>query len=154
MRSIALRTWPLAYGSILSLGQITYMLERMYNEDVLTSQLRSGHEFLLAEERGTAIGLAGAETEHSGTGLTRLHKLYVVPASHGHGVGGALLKAVEGLALRAGSIAVELNVNKYNPARAFYARHGYLQVGEEVIDIGGGYVMDDFVLRKALQGSR
>jgi hypothetical protein len=43
-----------------------------------------------------------------------------------------------------------LNVNKHNRATDFYLANGFLQVGEEVIDIGGGYVMDDYIMGSAL----
>ena len=150
LRDIALRTWPIAYGSILSAGQITYMLELMYSEEALARQMKTGHGFLLAEENGTAIGLADAETGHSVLRVTRLHKLYVLPTIQRSGIGLALLNAVEDIAWKASSGWVELNVNKYNPARRFYERHGYTLEREEVIEIGAGYVMDDFVLRKAI----
>lgn len=154
LRDIALRTWPIAYGSILSAGQIAYMLELMYSEEALSRQMKTGHGFLLAEENGTGSGLADAETGYSGQRITRLHKLYVLPSFQRRGVGLALLKTVEDIARNASSFAVELNVNKYNPARKFYEQHGYTLKREEVIDIGAGYVMDDFVLWKTMQGSR
>ncbi|TXI77628.1 MAG: hypothetical protein E6Q44_13280 [Flavobacteriales bacterium] len=45
-----------------------------------------------------------------------------------------------------GDTAVELNVNKRNPAKAFYERHGFVVERDEVLDIGQGHVMDDHVM--------
>jgi ribosomal protein S18 acetylase RimI-like enzyme len=39
-----------------------------------------------------------------------------------------------------------LNVNRFNPAVSFYEKYGFRTVKEEVIDIGNGFVMDDFVM--------
>jgi ribosomal protein S18 acetylase RimI-like enzyme len=39
-----------------------------------------------------------------------------------------------------------LNVNRFNPAVSFYEKYGFRTVKEEVIDIGQGFVMDDFVM--------
>ena len=39
-----------------------------------------------------------------------------------------------------------LNVNKYNKARFFYEKLGFVVSKDEVIDIGNGYVMDDYVM--------
>jgi ribosomal protein S18 acetylase RimI-like enzyme len=39
-----------------------------------------------------------------------------------------------------------LNVNKNNEARFFYEKLGFSLVKEEVIAIGQGYVMDDYVM--------
>jgi ribosomal protein S18 acetylase RimI-like enzyme len=41
---------------------------------------------------------------------------------------------------------IYLNVNKYNSAKFFYEKLGFTNVKEEVIDIGNGYVMDDYVM--------
>ena len=148
IRAIALDTWPDAYGRILSPEQLVYMLDRMYSTAALHEQLKLGHSFLLLEQAGKALGFAGAETHYAGTPHTRLHKLYVLPAEQGSGVGKALLNAVEQLAQSKGNSAVELNVNKYNPAQEFYRKLGYERIREEVIDIGNGFVMDDYVLQK------
>ena len=44
-----------------------------------------------------------------------------------------------------------LNVNKYNEkAIAFYNKNGFEIVKEEVIDIGNGFVMDDYEFEKKL----
>lgn len=146
IRSIAHATWPAAYGGIITPAQIAYMLDLMYSEDALVEQLTmKGHRFLLAEQDGTPIGFAGFE-HHFKPGRSRLHKLYVLPAVKGTGVGHALLEAVLMAALKAGDAAVELNVNKHNPAKDFYARHGFTIERDEVIDIGHGFVMDDHVM--------
>jgi GNAT superfamily N-acetyltransferase len=150
IQAIAHTTWPVAYADILSPAQLAYMLERMYSAAALQDQLTNlGHQFLLAERDEAAIGFAGYAHHHT-PGRTRLHKLYVLPQAKGGGVGHALLEAVLRAAQAAGDQAVELNVNKYNPAKAFYLRHGFLVERDEIIDIGSGYVMDDHVMVKAL----
>ncbi|RZK15387.1 MAG: GNAT family N-acetyltransferase, partial [Hymenobacter sp.] len=63
-----------------------------------------------------------------------------------------LLLATATLAARAqqaGGRTLELNVNRHNPALAFYERQGFAQHREEDIAIGP-YWMNDFVLRKDL----
>jgi GNAT superfamily N-acetyltransferase len=151
IRSIAHTTWPVAYAEILSPAQLAYMLERMYSEAALHEQFtRLGHRYLLAERDRRAIGFAGFE-HHYTDGRSRLHKLYVLPSVKGTGVGHALLEAVLLAAIKAGDNAVELNVNKHNPARDFYFRHGFMVERDEVIDIGHSFVMDDNVMVKSLR---
>ena len=44
-----------------------------------------------------------------------------------------------------------LNVNKHNvSAQAAYQRRGFAIRGPVVLDIGGGFVMDDFVMARPL----
>ncbi|MCB0771396.1 MAG: GNAT family N-acetyltransferase [Flavobacteriales bacterium] len=152
IRSIAHAAWPVAYANILSPAQLDYMLELMYSEAALLDQFTiHGHRFQLAERNGTAIGFASHESDPSGTSRTRLHKLYVLPERQGTGTGKALLHAVEQRAAEVGDAFVEFNVNKYNPALAFYQRQGYTILRSEVNDIGRGFVMDDHVMEKALR---
>ncbi|MBK9174884.1 MAG: GNAT family N-acetyltransferase [Flavobacteriales bacterium] len=151
IRGIAHATWPVAYRTILSPAQLSYMLHLMYSEVALTEQLTAkDHHFLLAWERDAAVGFAGFEHMYRNTRRTRLHKLYVLPATQGAGTGAALLRAVELAALEAGDKGVELNVNRFNPARDWYAKRGFRIERDEVIDIGQGFVMDDHVMVKSL----
>ena len=47
--------------------------------------------------------------------------------------------------------ALDLNVNRYNySAQSFYEKFGFKVLKEEDIHIGGGYFMNDYVLRYSL----
>jgi len=152
IRAIAHAAWPVAYRTILSPEQLAYMLELMYSEAALREQTTvKGHRFIIAEESGVAIGFAGFEHGSKGQRSTRLHKLYVMPETKGTGVGARLLNEVEQAARAAGDGQVELNVNRFNPAKDWYLRRGFVIARDEVIDIGRGYVMDDHVMVKDLR---
>jgi ribosomal protein S18 acetylase RimI-like enzyme len=45
---------------------------------------------------------------------------------------------------------LRLNVNRYNKARFFYEKLGFVITKEEDIDIGNGYYMIDYVMEKKL----
>ncbi|MBX2978889.1 MAG: GNAT family N-acetyltransferase [Flavobacteriales bacterium] len=150
IRSIAQAAWPVAYVGIITPAQIAYMLDLMYSEASLREQMTSkGHRFLLAERDGKPIGFAGFE-HHYEPGRSRLHKLYVLADVKGSGVGHSLLEAVLKEVERKGDTAIELNVNKHNPSTGFYTRQGFTIEREEVIDIGNGFVMDDFVMVRGI----
>ena len=70
----------------------------------------------------------------------------VLPETQGKGVGKLLFEKVKEEALKEKQQVIYLNVNKYNKAQQFYAKLGFKTVKEEVIDIGLGYVMDDYVM--------
>ncbi|MBS1581513.1 MAG: GNAT family N-acetyltransferase [Bacteroidetes bacterium] len=154
IRTIAHAAWPVAYGTILTPAQLAYMLERMYSTAALTEQMTGqGHAFLLAEEHGTAFGFASFSVHYEGRPHTRLHKLYLLPRHKGTGAGKALLEHVAGAGQAAGDGILQLNVNRHNPSVGFYQRQGFAIVREEVLDIGSGYVMDDFVMERTLRGN-
>jgi ribosomal protein S18 acetylase RimI-like enzyme len=148
---IAHKTWPSTFGSILSVEQITYMLNWMYALPMLESQLEKGHGFLVAEVEGEAIGFAGYELNHLEGPKAKLHKLYLLPSSQGKGVGKSLLLEVVKRAREAEQKSLLLNVNKNNKkAIDFYLAMGFVTIRQEVNDIGLGYVMDDDVMELAL----
>ena len=151
LHHIAHQTWPSTFGAILSAEQIAYMLNWMYDLALLESQVEKGHTFVIAEAQGAAIGFAGFELFYKEGTKAKLHKLYLLPSSHGKGTGKALLQEVASRARAAGQQILTLNVNKDNQkAIDFYRSQGFVETYKEVIDIGNGYVMDDAVMELAL----
>ncbi len=151
VQRIAHQTWPSTFGAILSAEQIAYMLNWMYDLSLLESQVEKGHTFLIAEEQGTASGFAGFELFYKEGKKAKLHKLYLLPSSHGKGTGKALLQEVASRARAVGQQILTLNVNKDNQkAIDFYTSQGFVEIYKEVIDIGNGYVMDDAVMELVL----
>ena len=151
VRDLAHRTWPATFSAILSPDQIAYMLERMYGPEALRAQVEErGHVFLLArDDAGEARAYVSYELDCL-PGVTKVHKLYVLPDGHRGGTGRALVEAVADIARAAGQQALRLDVNRDNPAVGFYERLGFAKVDEVVTEIGEGYVMDDFVFEKNL----
>jgi diamine N-acetyltransferase len=152
IQKIAYATWPIAYGNIISEAQITYMLAMMYSAEALVAQMTTRqHHFLLAHMNEVAIGFTAYEINgDSVSSTTKLHKLYCEPTQQKSGVGAALVVAVEKAAVAANQRSLNLNVNKNNNAIGFYQRLGFSVVNEIVVDIGQGFVMDDFVMEKWL----
>jgi diamine N-acetyltransferase len=147
IQQIAKATWPTTYTGIISTEQIDYMLEMMYNSEILKEQISTNHHFFMAEHEGELIGFAGC-SEYLPVNRWKLHKLYVLPTIQRTGAGRALTDAVIAIAKEHGATELVLNVNKNNPAYDYYLRHGFEVLEEMILDIGNGYVMDDFVLIK------
>ena len=151
IQQLAQNIWPLCYGDIISVEQISYMLELIYNDAALKTQMEEGHKFIIAHENDKPIGFASFSEKSSFKQTTfRLHKLYVLTTLHTKGIGSFLLNYICNESKKAGGLLLELNVNKNNPAITFYERNGFNILKEEIIDIGGGYIMDDYVMVKPL----
>jgi ribosomal protein S18 acetylase RimI-like enzyme len=150
IQDLADRTWRITYAEYLSTEQIDYMLEKMYNRGELLSQLEKGYTFLIAEEDNEDLGFAGFSILEPETYAYKLHKLYVLPQTHGRGVGKLLINEVFNLVKRAGGKSLQLNVNKNNKAKDFYERAGFIIKKTVVLDIGNGFVMDDYVMEKPI----
>ena len=150
IQELAERTWRITYAEYLSAEQIDYMLDKMYNRGELLSQLQAGHTFLIAEENDHDLGFAGFSVLEPDNHVYKLHKLYVLPQTHGKGVGKLLINEVFNLVKSAGAKALRLNVNRNNKARDFYEKAGFIIKETTVLDIGNGFVMDDYVMEKTI----
>jgi ribosomal protein S18 acetylase RimI-like enzyme len=74
----------------------------------------------------------------------------VLPETQGTGLGRQFFELVKIKAIEQDQKAIFLNVNKFNHAIHFYTKLGFTKVKDEVIDIGEGYVMDDYVMEVAI----
>lgn len=147
IKNLAELIWPEAYGDILSPAQLHYMLGLIYSETALRSQFEKGHSFVIALHDQTPIGFGSFSKKSDAEPATfRLHKLYVLPRQHAQGVGTALLNYVIEKSRDSSATLLELNVNKHNIAKQFYEKKGFTVLRDEVIDIGSGYMMDDYVM--------
>ena len=140
------KIWPVAYGEILSKAQLDYMIDKFYNETALRELIQKGHVFYLAQDdNGKEVGFVSYEI-NSEPNKTKIHKIYVLPETQGTGLGRQFFELVKEKAIENQQNAIFLNVNKYNNAIHFYTKLGFTKVKDEVIDIGNGYVMDDYVM--------
>ena len=144
IRAIADITWPVAYGSYISKEQLDYMLNMMYSDDSLLDQMNKGHQFYIAEQHSIPIGFASVSKEEDNS--CKLNKLYVLPTAQKTGAGKALLQKTINYATSHSSSCLFLQVNKQNNAQEFYRKHGFRVREASILDIGEGYIMDDYIM--------
>jgi N-acetylglutamate synthase-like GNAT family acetyltransferase len=150
IREIAIVTWPVAYGSYISKAQLDYMLDMMYSSASLLNQINKGHHFYIAEHNNTAIGFASVSKEEDKT--CKLNKLYVLPTAQKTGAGTALLNKTIDYATSQAARLLYLQVNKQNNAQHFYNKHGFTVREASILEIGGGYIMDDYIMELVFTG--
>jgi GNAT superfamily N-acetyltransferase len=143
---LAQQIWPDTYKEILSPEQLKYMLKLFYSPRSLRRQMvDEHHRFLILEQADEPIGFASwSPTDAPGT--YKLHKIYVLSGRQGKGLGKTLLQFILETIRPEGASRLRLNVNRHNKARQFYERMGFTVIGEEDIDIGHGYFMNDFIM--------
>jgi ribosomal protein S18 acetylase RimI-like enzyme len=150
IQEIANRTWPITYGEILSSAQLNYMMKLMYSDTSLSQQINKKHLFFIVSEGILNLGFMSIEHNYLDTNTTRLHKIYMIPESQGKGIGRLLIDKVIALAIENQSDTISLNVNKFNKAFTFYQKMGFEFIDEVVIEIGNGYLMEDYRMEKKL----
>jgi GNAT superfamily N-acetyltransferase len=146
---LAQQVWPVAYKDILSKGQLEYMIQLIYSPASLKEQMELNHQFFIAELEEEPVGFASYSSLPD-PGVYKLQKLYVLPDLHGKGLGKALLDFVTEEVQQQGAKILRLNMNRDNKAKTFYERNGFKIVGEEDIDIGNNYFMNDYIMEKTM----
>lgn len=143
---LAQQIWPETYGAILSPEQLRYMLQLIYSPASLRRQMiGEQQQFLVMEQDEEALGFASWSTTDDPE-VFKLHKLYVLTNRQGKGLGRTLLQFILDEIRPLGARRLRLNVNRHNTARQFYERIGFTVAGEEDIDIGRGYFMNDYIM--------
>ena len=147
IRSLADRIWRVSYAAMLSPAQVDYMLAWMYAQEKIADEMADGVMWQLAILGSAAVGYLSITVHDSQT--AELNKLYLLPELQGQGYGRSLLAEALRLVEHRGCATLRLRVNKTNTrALRAYERAGFRKVDAIVADIGGGFVMDDYVLAR------
>lgn len=151
IQEIANITWPITYGEILTAEQLNYMLDLIYSDEALSKQIQNKEQlFYLISDADSVIGFIGIEHNYKNEAVTKIHKIYLLPETQGKGFGKIVFEEIEKMASENNSTALLLNVNRFNTALNFYKKLGF-EIKETVdIEIGNGYLMEDYLMGKEL----
>lgn len=152
VQKLAQQIWPAYYPGIISDRQIDYMLTIWYHPRAMAREmeLRDVWFALIEAEAQGAVGYVSFE-RYPDSDVCFINKLYLLPEVHGRGLGAAALKWTADRAHELGARRLQLRVNKANrQAIRAYQRAGFTFLEDLCTDIGSGFVMDDFVMEKAL----
>jgi diamine N-acetyltransferase len=146
---LAHEIWYEYYVPLIGRAQVDYMVSRFQSSAAVAQQLREGYEYFMTERDGQCIGYCAVQAQPADQSLF-LSKLYLLRDARGGGTGRVCMEFIEQLARRRGLKLLWLTVNKGNPAVNAYERLGFRIAADLMIDIGGGFVMDDFRMEKPL----
>lgn len=142
LSDLASRIWNVHYPPIIGQKQVDYMLAMMYSQESLNEQIKKGHTFIAAYDNEEMLGfLSYSKTSEK---HFIIHKWYVDTALHGKGIGRGLFNAAfENIEYE----EIRLTVNRQNiQAVNFYFKFGFTIEKVIDMDIGEGFVMNDFVM--------
>jgi ribosomal protein S18 acetylase RimI-like enzyme len=145
--ALAREIWLAHYPGIISVEQIEYMLAQRYVPAVIHTELAQvGCWWDVLVLGGDIVGFASCFPADE-PGAMKFDKLYVHPRCQRRGYGGMLIEHVCARTAQLGLPRLMLAVNKYNrSAIDAYSKHGF-KIREAVVkDIGGGFVMDDYIM--------
>ena len=153
--ALAREIWYAHYPAIIGTAQIEYMLGQRYAPDVLRAELGQSGLWWDKLLVGGAIAGFASYFRVAGEADMKLDKLYVHPEHQRHGHGGRLIARALAVAAEQGCSRLVLAVNKGNrSAIAAYLKHGFRVAEATVKEIGGGFVMDDYVMVKSVMSDQ
>lgn len=133
--------WPMAYKNILSSDQIKYMLSKYLSYDEITKSMKQGYTYVIFKDNNVRMGFMAYKFEPE---YLFLSKLYILPTFQNHGIAS---KAIEYLTQYKEPIVLTVNKNNKDAIEK-YIHLGFKQIDSVVTDIGNGYVMDDYIMKK------
>ena len=146
---MAHEVWNEYYVPIIGQAQVDYMVGRFQTAEAMQSQIDEGCEYFQIGQAADTIGYAAIRFDAPDARLF-ISKLYLLAAHRKSGAGRKSLDCIEQIARERGATHLWLTVNKGNPSVRAYERLGFSIVDAIVMDIGGGFVMDDYVMVKAI----
>lgn len=138
--------WEEHYTPIIGADQVAYMLANFQSPEVLEKQMQDGYRYFYLTHNGEIAGYMGIQPQKD---VCFLSKLYLKKEYRGKGIA---RRAIEDIAAMDSKWKkIRLTVNKHNDGSiAAYQKLGFATADSVVTDIGGGYVMDDYVMEKEL----
>jgi len=144
---LARQIWLRQYQGLLSQAQIDYMLMQRYSPSVIKTQLddeKTWWRKLVLNEN--IIGFSCYLLTQKPDEL-KIDKLYIHHDHHRKGYGKVLIEDAEKILRKIRGRKLILTVNKQNHSAIHaYRSYGFEMMGDSVVDIGGGFFMNDYLM--------
>ncbi len=142
--------WNEYFPSIIGQLQVDYMIEKFQSIDAITQQIESGYEYFFITSGERALGYL-AIFQNVNKRNVELSKFYVRASKRRQGTGKVALSLLKQSVIQPEMTKISLRVNKDNEnAICAYNKLGFIKVDECIVDIGNGFVMDDYIFEKIL----
>lgn len=148
IETLATTIWTEHYTPIIGKEQVDYMLNKFQSIDAIKNQLEEGGEYFIIKHKEIPVGYLSYYNREE---TLFLSKIYVLSTSRGKGIGKAAMSFIQSNAIKMSCPSISLTVNKYNTASIkAYEKMGFKKIEELIIDIGNGFIMDDFKMEKLI----
>jgi len=148
VEQLAYEIWTQHYTPIIGIDQVDYMLENFQSFEAIEKQISEGMSYFLLFFEEEPVGYMASKPEGENMFLS---KIYVLSDFRGKGIGSYAMNYLETRAKEVGCRNLSLTVNKNNTdsIRA-YEKLGFINVRPLQTDIGKGFIMDDYFMKKQL----
>ncbi len=136
--------WREHYTPIIGIHQVEYMLDKFQSVNTMKAQIGTGYHYFIINDEDEPLGYLSFNQRKQQLFLS---KIYVLKESRGKGIGKKAMNFIVDTARALGCEKVSLTVNKFNHnSIKAYESSGFINKEALVQDIGGGYIMDDYLM--------
>lgn len=136
------------FDPLVGAAQNDYMIAKFQTVESILSQLESGYQYYWVNLDGKRAGFLAFYPKAEDLYLS---KFYTHKSFRGNHLAKYMLDFIESEAKKEEKKGIHLNVNRGNSdVIAIYKHLGFKVIREEKNDIGGGFFMDDYVMRKLI----
>lgn len=140
--------WREHYTPIIGIEQVDYMIDNFQSAGAMYVQFIEGYEYFMIYNQIKLIGYISVKKQKDSLFLS---KIYLAKDFRGQGLGKQAMDFVSKRAIDLKCKSVSLGVNRFNAnSIEAYKSMGFKIVGEMITDIGKGFVMDDYKMKKFL----
>lgn len=158
--ALAAVIWREYYVPLIGAAQVEYMVAKFQSAAAMLEQMAAGYEYFMicrgpasnihdAPSAPHLLGYLAVQADAAARSMF-ISKLYLQHTLRGGGIGRRALQFIEQLARCRGLTLLWLTVNKRNAAVTAYQKCGFEVAAELCIDIGQGFVMDDYRMERRL----
>lgn len=141
--------WHEYFTPIIGERQVVYMLDKFQSAPAITRQIREENmQYFRIIQDSVMAGYTGIREKGDGLFLS---KLYIEKSHRGQGLARQAMAFLTDFCRSRELPKIWLTVNRHNaPTIAVYKKLGFVIAQEQAAPIGGGFVMDDYIMEKAL----
>ena len=144
LSTMAEEIWHEYFTPMIGSEQVEYMLEKFLSPEAIEENINGGYEYHLFTSDYIFAGFTGIQVKD---GSMFLSKLYIHEDFRGNKLASHVFNQLVGICKKRNLDKIWLTCNRNNTnSIEIYKHWGFEIVREKVTDIGGGFVMDDYIL--------
>ncbi|NLN71408.1 MAG: GNAT family N-acetyltransferase [Thermoplasmatales archaeon] len=145
---LAKEIWTECFTDMLPEGQTEYMIENLQSKEAILRQMSEGYIYDTVFFGKRNVGYSAVKVEEDSIFIS---KIYILSSFRGRGLAYERFTEIEAVARDLGKPNLYLTVNRNNEsAIRFYRNMGFFIDDEVDKSIGGGFFMNDYIMRKLL----
>lgn len=140
--------WHEHYIPIIGKAQVEYMVAKFQTSEAMQQQAKDGYQYYIIKFGNENVGYLSIKKNNYDLFLS---KIYILKEFRGKQIGKTAFNFIEEKAKNYQCKTISLTVNKGNTNTIkAYEKSGFKNIEALVIDIGNGFVMDDYRMVKNL----